>query len=65
VLSFYQINGDDEIRTRNRLIIKVLIPYQKTNSAQKLKLLGDVSRYDLYYSITQTNNPIFGLCLVC
>jgi hypothetical protein len=26
VLNFYQINEDDEIRTRDRLVIKALIP---------------------------------------
>jgi len=29
VLNFYQINRDGEIRTRDRLVIKALIPYQK------------------------------------
>jgi hypothetical protein len=28
-LIFCQINEDDEIRTRDRLIIKILIPYQR------------------------------------
>jgi hypothetical protein len=28
--NFYQINKDDEIRTRDRLIINALILYQKT-----------------------------------
>jgi hypothetical protein len=32
VLNFYQIDGDGEIRTRDRLIIKALIPCQITNS---------------------------------
>ena len=53
VLNFYQINRDDEIRTRDRLVIKALIQCQRTISTQKLKLLGEVSRYDLYYSLTQ------------
>jgi len=30
VFNFYQINKDDKIRTRDRLIIKILISYQKT-----------------------------------
>ena len=30
VLNFYQINDDSEIRTRDRLVIKALIPYQET-----------------------------------
>jgi len=55
VLNFYQINRDGEIRTRDRLIIKVMIPCQKINSTQKLKLLGEVPRYDLYYSLTINN----------
>jgi hypothetical protein len=29
MLNFYQINRDDEIRTRDCLVIKALIPYQK------------------------------------
>ena len=49
VLNFYQINGDGEIRTRDRLVIKALIPCQRTISTQKLKLLGEVLGYDLYY----------------
>jgi len=53
VLNFYQINGDGEIRTRDRLVIKALIPCQRTISTQKLKLLGEVLRYDLYYSLTE------------
>jgi hypothetical protein len=46
---FYQINRDGEIRTRDRLVIKVLIPCQRTNSTQKLKLLGEVQ--DMIYII--------------
>jgi len=34
VFNFYQINGDDEIRTRDRLVIKALIPCQRTISTQ-------------------------------
>jgi len=34
VLNFYQINGDGEIRTRDRLVIKTLIPGQRTISTQ-------------------------------
>jgi len=52
VLNFYQINRDDEIRTRDRLVIKTLIPYQRIISIQLLKLLVEISRYDLYYSLT-------------
>jgi hypothetical protein len=52
VLNFYQINGDDEIRTRDHLVIKALIPCQRTISTQKLKLLGKVPGYNLYYSLT-------------
>jgi len=33
-LNFYQINGDDEIRTRDRLVIKALIPCQRIISIQ-------------------------------
>jgi hypothetical protein len=54
VFNFYQINSDDEIRTRDRLVIKALIPCQRTISTQKLKLLGKASKYDLYYSIYAT-----------
>jgi hypothetical protein len=39
VFNFYQINGDGEIQTRDRLIIKTLIPCQRTNLTQKLKFL--------------------------
>jgi len=49
MLNFYKINRDGEIRTRDRLVIKGLILYQRTNSIQKLKLLGDISIYDLYF----------------
>jgi hypothetical protein len=52
VLNFYQINKDGEIRTRDRLVIKALIPYQRTISTQKVKLLDEVSGYNLYYSLT-------------
>jgi hypothetical protein len=55
VLNFYQINRDGEIRTRDRLVIKALIPCQRTISTQKLKLLGEVPGYDLYYSLTLFN----------
>ena len=30
MLNFYQINKNDKIRTRDRLVIKTLISYQKT-----------------------------------
>jgi hypothetical protein len=49
---FYQINRDDKIQTRDRLVIKALIPCQKTISTQKLKLLGEDPEYDLYYFLT-------------
>jgi hypothetical protein len=55
VLNFYQINGDDEIRTRDHLVIKALIPCQKAISTQKLKLLGEVPEYDLYYFLIIIN----------
>jgi hypothetical protein len=55
VLNFYQINKDDEIRTRDHLVIKALIPYQKIISTQKLKLLGEVPEYDLYYFLIIIN----------
>jgi hypothetical protein len=51
VLNFYQIN-EDGIRTCDHLVIKALIPCQIINSTQNLKLLGEVWRYDLYYSLT-------------
>jgi len=34
ILNFYQINKDGEIRTRDHLVIKVMIPYQKIISTQ-------------------------------
>jgi hypothetical protein len=52
VLNFYQINEDDEIQTRYNLVIKALIPCERTISTQKLKLLDEISEYDLYYSLT-------------
>ena len=55
VLNFYQINKDSEIQIRDHLVIKALIPYQITISTQKFKLLGEVPRYDLYYSLTIPN----------
>jgi len=51
VFSFYEINKDGEIRTRDRLVIKILISCQKINSTQKLKLLDEILIYDLYYSL--------------
>jgi len=52
MFNFYQINKDDEIQTRDRLVIKALIPCQRTISTKKLKLLGEVREYNLYYSLT-------------
>jgi hypothetical protein len=49
VLNFYQINGDGEIRTCDRLVIKALIPCQRTISTQKLKL--QVRLQDIIYII--------------
>ena len=49
---FYQIKKIGDIRTRNRLVIKTLIPYQKTNLIQNLKLLNKISVYNLYYYLT-------------
>ena len=60
VLNFYQINEDGEIQTRDRLVIKALIPYQRTILTQKFKLLGEVLRYDLYYSLTTLGATIRG-----
>jgi len=51
VLNFFHINEDGEIRTRDRLVVKALIPCQRTNSTQKLKLLGKIPGYDLHYSL--------------
>ena len=49
VFNFYQINRDGEIQTHNRLVIKALIPCQRTKLTKKLKLLGEILRYNLYY----------------
>jgi hypothetical protein len=50
MFNFYQINkDDDEIRTRNCLVIKALISYKITNSIQKFKRLNKILIYDLYY----------------
>ena len=48
--------GDGEIRTRDHLVIKALISYQRTNSTKKLKLLGKVPIYDLYNSLIFIKN---------
>jgi hypothetical protein len=52
VFNFYQINENCEIQTRDYLMIKAMILYQKTISTQKFKLLGEFSGYDLYYYLT-------------
>jgi hypothetical protein len=57
VLNFYQINWDSEIRTRD--ITKALISYQITNSTQKLKLLCEVPKYNLYYFLKKTFENYF------
>jgi hypothetical protein len=54
VLNFYQINEEGKIRTRDCLVIKILISCYKIISTQKLMLLGKIPEYDLYYSLTQT-----------
>ena len=56
VLNFYQINRDGEIRTRDHLIIKALIPCQRIISTQKFKFLCEISWYNLYYSLTKIWN---------
>ena len=40
-----------EIQTSHRLVIKALIPYQRIILIQKLKLLNEITRYNLYYSL--------------
>ena len=55
VLNFYQINKDSEIQIFDHLVIKALIPCQRTILTPKLKLLGEVPRYDLYYFLTISN----------
>jgi hypothetical protein len=55
VFNFYQINRDDEILIRDRLVIKALISYQRTISTQKFKLLNKILKYNLYYSIYVTD----------
>jgi aryl carrier-like protein len=52
VFNCYQINEDDKIWTRDRLVNYALIPCQIINLIQWLKLLGNVSIYNLYYSLT-------------
>jgi len=51
MLNFYQINEDSKIRSRDHFVMKALISYQKTNSTKKLKLLYEILRYNLYYSL--------------
>jgi hypothetical protein len=55
VLNFYQINRNSKIQIRDHLVIKALIQCQRIISTQKLKLLGEVPIYDLYYSLTIPN----------
>ena len=42
VFNFYQINKDSEIRTHDCLVIKVLIPCQRTILTQKFKSLYEI-----------------------
>jgi len=42
---------NEEIWTCDRLVIKPVIPCQRIDSTQKFKLLDEVLRYDLYYSL--------------
>jgi hypothetical protein len=49
MLNFYQINKDNEIRTRDRLVIKALIPCQRIKSIKKFKFLNEILEYNLYY----------------
>jgi hypothetical protein len=51
MFNFYQINEDSKIRARDYFVMKALISYQKINSTKKLKLLYEVLRYNLYYSL--------------
>jgi hypothetical protein len=55
VLNFYQINRNSEIRTRDRLVNKAMIPCQRTISTQKLNLLDKISGYNLYYFLRDIN----------
>jgi len=59
MLNFYQINRDCEIRTRDCLVIKALIPYKRTNSTKKFKFLGKILKYNLYYFIIVPHIFIF------
>jgi hypothetical protein len=43
------MNINDEIRTRDRLIINILISCQNINLTKKLKLLNKILKYNLYY----------------
>ena len=54
MLNFYQINRDVEIQTRDRLVIKALIPCQRTNSTQLFKLLDEVLGYIYIYIYIET-----------
>ena len=64
--NFYQINRDSEIQTRDRLVIKTLIPYQRTISTEKFKLLSYVPIYNLYYYLIKLSwktNKKLRICL--
>ena len=43
--------GEDELESAS-VLHSSRLNYQRTISTQKLKLLSEVSRYDLYYSLT-------------
>jgi hypothetical protein len=47
---------DGEIQTRDHLVMKTLIPCQKTNLTQKFKMLGEISKYNLYNSLIFIKN---------
>jgi hypothetical protein len=42
MFNFYEINKNDEIWIRDRLIIEAPILYKRVNSIQKLKLLDEI-----------------------
>jgi len=52
MFNFYHINKDGEIQIHDRLVIKILISCQKIISIQKINMLGEILRYNLYYFLT-------------
>jgi hypothetical protein len=49
---YFQAKNTSTTTITNRLILQFATMCQRINLIQKLKLLAEVPRYDLYYSLT-------------